>query len=230
MIRSSAAFLLALPVAVAFTAAPVLAQYAPPPPGAYYRERLPPAVGSYDDDEDLPPPPRNLRRGQQGVLPYPDDEPPLPPPGLYGAPDQRSYGYGQQPYQQQPQQPPPMQGAPSRGMNDPNSLRPPAAIGAAPQGSPQSQIAALPPDYQPETGQAKELPPNLKKQLVDYSTREPAGTLIIDTANTYLYLVARWWKGLCATASASGAMGSPGTVPSGSAECRNGRIGIRRRK
>ena len=188
MIRSSAAFLLALPVAVAFTAAPVLAQYAPPPPGAYYRERLPPAIGSYDDDEDLPPPPRNLRRGQQGVLPYPDDEPPLPPPGLYGAPDQRSYGYGQQPYQQQPQQPPPMQGAPSRGMNDPNSLRPPAAIGAAPQGSPQSQIAALPPDYQPETGQAKELPPNLKKQLVDYSTREPAGTLIIDTANTYLYL------------------------------------------
>ena len=75
MIRSSAAFLFALPVAVAFTAAPVLAQYAPPPPGAYYRERLPPAVGSYDDDEDLPPPPRNLRRGQQGVLPYPDDEP-----------------------------------------------------------------------------------------------------------------------------------------------------------
>ena len=131
MIRSSAAFLLALPVAVAFTAAPVLAQYAPPPPGAYYRERLPPAIGSYDDDEDLPPPPRNLRRGQQGVLPYPDDEPPLPPPGLYGAPDQRSYGYGQQPYQQQPQQPPPMQGAPSRGMSDPNSLRPPAAIGAA---------------------------------------------------------------------------------------------------
>ena len=129
----------------------------PAPPGAYYRERLPPAVGNYDDDEDLPPPPRNLRRGQQGVLPYPDDEP-LPPPGLYGAPDQRSYGYGRQPYQQQPQQPP-MQGAPSRGMNDPNSLRPPAAIGAPQQGAPQSQIAALPPDYQPETGQAKELPP-----------------------------------------------------------------------
>jgi lipoprotein-anchoring transpeptidase ErfK/SrfK len=49
--------------------------------------------------------------------------------------------------------------------------------------------AALPPDYQPETGQPKELPPNLKKQLVDYSTKEPAGTIIIDTANTYLYLV-----------------------------------------
>jgi len=43
-----------------------------------------------------------------------------------------------------------------------------AGIGAAPQGLPQSQTAALPPDYQPETGQQKELPPNLKKQLVDY--------------------------------------------------------------
>ena len=30
---------------------------------------------------------------------------------------------------------------------------------------------------------------NLKRQLVDYSTKEPAGTIIIDTPNTYLYLV-----------------------------------------
>jgi lipoprotein-anchoring transpeptidase ErfK/SrfK len=48
---------------------------------------------------------------------------------------------------------------------------------------------SLPPEDQPETGQPKELPPNLKKQLVDFTTREPAGTIIIDTANTYLYLV-----------------------------------------
>ena len=87
-----------------------------------------------------------------------------------------------------------MQAAPPRGVNDPDSMRPPAGIGAAPQGTPQqgtpqSQIAALPPDYQPETGLAKELPPNLKKQLVDYPSREPAGTLVIDTPNTYLYLV-----------------------------------------
>ena len=82
-----------------------------------------------------------------------------------------------------------MSGAPSRGMSDPDSLRPPAAVGVAPQGSPPSQTAALPPDYQPETGQQKELPPNLKKQLVDYPSKEPAGTLIIDTPNTYLYLV-----------------------------------------
>ena len=48
---------------------------------------------------------------------------------------------------------------------------------------------SLPPEDQPETGQPKELPANLKKQLVDFTTKEPAGTIIIDTANTYLYLV-----------------------------------------
>jgi lipoprotein-anchoring transpeptidase ErfK/SrfK len=50
-------------------------------------------------------------------------------------------------------------------------------------------IAALPPDEQPETGPRKELPPQFRRQLVDYPTREPAGTIVIDTPNTYLYLV-----------------------------------------
>jgi lipoprotein-anchoring transpeptidase ErfK/SrfK len=48
---------------------------------------------------------------------------------------------------------------------------------------------SLPPEDQPETGQPKELPANLKKQMVDFTTKEPAGTIVIDTANTYLYLV-----------------------------------------
>jgi lipoprotein-anchoring transpeptidase ErfK/SrfK len=196
MVRFSAGFLLTLPVAAALTAAPALAQYTLPPPGAYYEERLPPVVGGYyDDDDDALPPPRRARPGQRApsrVLPYPDDEPPSPPPtGLFGAPDQRpsGYYYGRpQPQQMQPQQPA-ASGAPARTTNDPGVLRPPAAIGAAPQGPPSSVTAALPPDYQPETGQPKELPANLKKQLVDYPTREPAGTIIIDTANTYLYLM-----------------------------------------
>ena len=42
MIRFSAGFLLALPVAAAFTAVPALAQL--PPPGIY-EERLPPVMG-----------------------------------------------------------------------------------------------------------------------------------------------------------------------------------------
>ena len=195
MIRFSGAFLLALPAAAVFGIAPALAQYSPPP-GGYYEERLPPVIGGYYDDEELLPQGRRARPGQRGtrsrVLPYPDDEPELPPPtGLFGAPDQRMGGYGrqviQQPQQPQLQQVP--QGAPGRATNDPDVMRPPAAIGVAPQGPPSSVTAALPPDYQPETGKPKELPENLKKQLVDYSTKEPAGTIIIDTGKTYLYLV-----------------------------------------
>jgi lipoprotein-anchoring transpeptidase ErfK/SrfK len=41
----------------------------------------------------------------------------------------------------------------------------------------------------PETGPKKQLPPQFRRTLVDYSTKEPAGTIIIDTPNTYLYLV-----------------------------------------
>jgi lipoprotein-anchoring transpeptidase ErfK/SrfK len=50
-------------------------------------------------------------------------------------------------------------------------------------------FGALPPEVRPETGPRKELPPQFRRALVDYPTREPAGTIIIDTANTYLYLV-----------------------------------------
>jgi lipoprotein-anchoring transpeptidase ErfK/SrfK len=81
--------------------------------------------------------------------------------------------------------------APSAGQD---ALRPPGAIGpapatTAPQGNAPMVTAALPPEDQPETGTPQELPPNLKRQLVDYKTKEPAGTIIIDTPNTYLYLV-----------------------------------------
>lgn len=37
--------------------------------------------------------------------------------------------------------------------------------------------------------QAFELPARLRRQVVNYSSREPPGTIIIDTPNTYLYLV-----------------------------------------
>jgi lipoprotein-anchoring transpeptidase ErfK/SrfK len=38
---------------------------------------------------------------------------------------------------------------------------------------------------------ASELPARLRRQLVSYATREAPGTIIIDTPNTYLYLVLR---------------------------------------
>jgi lipoprotein-anchoring transpeptidase ErfK/SrfK len=49
--------------------------------------------------------------------------------------------------------------------------------------------AALPPEVRPETGPKKELPPQFRRTLVDYYTKESAGTIIVDTPNTYLYLV-----------------------------------------
>src|SRR5262249_42718585 len=82
--------------------------------------------------------------------------------------------------------------------NGPGGLRPPGEINAAPgmaapsapaAVAPNTSVASLPPDYQPEEGAPKELPPNLQRQLVNYQTKEPAGTIVIDTPNTYLYLV-----------------------------------------
>ena len=183
MIRFSAAFLLALPIAAAFTAAPALAQQLPPP--GIYEERLPPVMGGYEDDEEYSlPAPRGARPGQAQrrdparVLPYPNDDVVAPP----------STGS-------------PVAGPPTRANNDPDALRPPAAVGSVPNAAPQSgqpstSVMTLPPEDQPETGKPKELPPNLKKQLVDYATREPAGTVVIDTSNTYLYLTLGGGKAL----------------------------------
>ena len=56
-------------------------------------------------------------------------------------------------------------------------------------------LAALPPEVRPETGPKKELPPQFRRTLVDYYTKQPAGTIVIDTPNTYLYLVLGNGKG-----------------------------------
>ena len=70
------------------------------------------------------------------------------------------------------------------------SLRSP---GCRPPGNAQPDrptvVAALPPEEQPDQGPAKQLPPQFRRQVVDYNTIEPAGTIIIDTPHTYLYLV-----------------------------------------
>ena len=50
------------------------------------------------------------------------------------------------------------------------------------------QLAALPPEEQPEAAPAQ-LPPNLRRQEVAFATKEPAGTIVVDTPNTYLYYV-----------------------------------------
>jgi lipoprotein-anchoring transpeptidase ErfK/SrfK len=87
----------------------------------------------------------------------------------------------------------------NRAPGDDRALRPPEAIGApgAVTGSVQPPVgtdgkpmvlSALPPDEQPEVAPAQ-LAPNLRRQEVAFATKEPAGTLIVDTPNTYLYYV-----------------------------------------
>jgi lipoprotein-anchoring transpeptidase ErfK/SrfK len=155
--------------------------YYPPPPGEYY----PPPADYYPPPPSYarPVPPRDVGASspdpsynsayQQG-----DTAPPHYPPGTrpyYAPPDQAAA------------QPP-----------APDVPRPPGSIGTdvtgsinAPTGSPDraATTAGLPPEYQAEHGPAVDLPQQFHRQLVDYVTTEPAGTIIIDTAHTYLYLV-----------------------------------------
>ncbi|MEA2861763.1 MAG: hypothetical protein QOC72_3802, partial [Methylobacteriaceae bacterium] len=82
---------------------------------------------------------------------------------------------------------------------DNRTLRPPEAVGTPtgvtgtvqpPQGADGHPmvLSALPPEEQPEAAPAH-LSPELRKQEVVYATKEPPGTLIVDTPNTYLYYV-----------------------------------------
>jgi lipoprotein-anchoring transpeptidase ErfK/SrfK len=79
------------------------------------------------------------------------------------------------------------------GLAYPNRNSPPAFPGAiAPSTSGPDQpgaVSALPPEDQPETGPAKTLPPQFRRTMINYVSKEPAGTIIIDTPHTYLYLV-----------------------------------------
>ena len=83
--------------------------------------------------------------------------------------------------------------------DDRAGLRPPGAVGATGAVPPQQQpavgadgrpvqLAALPPEEQPDAAPAQ-LPPNLRRQEVSFATKEPAGTIVVDTSNTHLYYV-----------------------------------------
>jgi lipoprotein-anchoring transpeptidase ErfK/SrfK len=136
------------------------------------------------------------------------------PTGPVMSPDDPRYGRPAGPppviYSDRPGGPPPAysdrnNGAPGSGFiypsDDNRDLRPPGAMGApngaatgsvqqpplGPDGRPMV-LSALPPDEQPEAAPAQ-LAPNLRRQEVTFPTKEPAGTLIVDTPNTYLYYV-----------------------------------------
>jgi lipoprotein-anchoring transpeptidase ErfK/SrfK len=83
------------------------------------------------------------------------------------------------------------------GLRPPGAIAdtPPGAVGVLPQQQPSAgpdgrpvQLAALPPEEQPEVGPAQ-LPPHLRRQEVSFATKEPAGTIVVDTSNTHLYYV-----------------------------------------
>jgi L,D-transpeptidase catalytic domain len=178
-----------------------LAQYYPPPPpyppqsypGPY---RAPPPLQAERDDDDLDalgpprtygyprsqPPQPGVQYGARPVYPqYPQDSDPYPPP-----PPGFAYPNGNPP--------PPYGAVPNGAAMAPypgqDGMRPPMSIGPPEQGQgPGGSIAGLPPDYQPETGPVEALPPQFRRTMIDFRTKEPAGTIIIDTPHTYLYLV-----------------------------------------
>src|SRR5712671_2516258 len=91
---------------------------------------------------------------------------------------------------------------PGSGIVYPNEdrPRPPQEIGAPSNtGTVQQQppvgadgkptvLSALPPEEQPEVGPAQ-LPAHLRRQEVAFPTKEPAGTIVVDTSNTHLYYI-----------------------------------------
>jgi len=81
----------------------------------------------------------------------------------------------------------------NRAMRPPEAIGPPTGVTGSVQPPQDAEgrpmvLSALPPEEQPEVAPVQ-LPPNLRKQEVAYATKEPAGTLIVDTPNTHLYYV-----------------------------------------
>jgi lipoprotein-anchoring transpeptidase ErfK/SrfK len=164
--------------------------YAPPPP-PYYGPRPPAAVY---------PAPAPESYGQRQAYPAPPPAPAagtnFPPPADYPWVRERG-GYASAPPAPAPGGPYPNQGPyPAQGslQSPPDTPRPPAEVDTGATGSvnpatANTTVASLPPDIRPEEGAPSQLPTQFKRQVVAYPTNEPAGTIIIDTPNTYLYLV-----------------------------------------
>jgi lipoprotein-anchoring transpeptidase ErfK/SrfK len=157
------------------------------PGGAYGRGGT-----AYPEQAAVPPPayrdPPQGYREQQAPQGYESTAPARP---YYGSPN--------------PNYAPPPAGTPYQE----DATRPPLPISpdqigggqgdpSAPSGAPVDprNMAAFPPEVRPETGPKKQLPPQFRRTLVEYPTKEPAGTIIIDTPNTYLYLVLGQGKAL----------------------------------
>ena len=187
----------AVGLAIVTAGAPAVAQFAPPGSERYVGEQQAPPAGEIwaddDDDDDVAPPAQ-----QPGQLTGPPPPFFLPPPApFFATPAERppvtAYEPGLTSRGYERDAPPRPPGSIDRDVQQPNQA-PGRAPTAAPRPSP-SNLASLPPEEQPEQA-SKELPPQFKRQLVNYESREPAGTIVIDTGNTYLYLVLGGGKAL----------------------------------
>ena len=191
-------FLLIVPALAVLFAAPAVAQNS----GIYAQPLPPPSFGTRNSlNDDVPRPTGSIPGTRDGQVTrdghyYPTNREAdaLPPPGVS---DRGGPSYGHQP----DSRPLPPLGA-QPDTRTPTGYGPapaPAPVASQAPGAdavPGTSVMTLPPEDQPETGAPKELPANLKRQLVDYRTKEPAGTLIVDTPNTYLYLVLGHGKAL----------------------------------
>jgi lipoprotein-anchoring transpeptidase ErfK/SrfK len=129
--------------------------------------------------------------GQAAAQPY---YYPPPPRAYYSQPPSAYYYYyGPAPGGYYPSYGP---GYPQAAIANPGYPPPSGPYSAPPDRSAGGWIAGLPPEDQPETNQSAELPPQFRRQLVAYATTEPAGTIIIDTPHTFLYLVLGHGKAL----------------------------------
>jgi lipoprotein-anchoring transpeptidase ErfK/SrfK len=179
--------------------------YYPPPPPGYY----PPPPGYYPPPPDYAPvPPMDVgapsgepyydagveERGQEYAPAYPPPYAPYPTPypperPAYAAPVDRSAAQARQPYLngEPVPRPPGYVGGDRAPVDITGSVPGPGTTAGTPDRG--TMVAGLPPEDQPEGVPAREVPAELRRKLVDYVTPKPAGTVIIDTPHTYLYLV-----------------------------------------
>jgi lipoprotein-anchoring transpeptidase ErfK/SrfK len=215
MVFRTAGAITALLIGLGASAGDVSAQYYPPAQ-AYPPQAYPPAQ-SYPPYRPLPPvadADDNQLYDLHGRPLPPAAVEPAAPAARYGRPDEAAVppGYREQraphgyepaaaatrPYYGSPGPAP----APAGTQYEQDEARPPLPITPGQAGAGQADpnatggapvdprnMAAFPAEVRPETGPKKQLPPQFRRTLVDYSTKEPAGTLIVDTQNTYLYLV-----------------------------------------
>jgi len=180
-------------------------------PGYYGQQPSPYAESDRDDGDAMPDFDRLGDRGDGSLSPPGFQQPGAPQPGYQSSSAQPAYPQGpilspDDPRYGRPPDAPPLnysnngQGAPQQhqpqSVSGYDSPRPPGGIDAsgAPRPAVDSQgrpmtVAVLPAEDQPETGPRKELPARLRRQEVNFQTKEPAGTIVVDTANTQLYYV-----------------------------------------